>query len=59
MTIQVKIKNVYGKETIYPVCESAKAFATLAKQTTLTSREISLIKQLGYTIEVVHDAVSL
>ena len=59
MTIKVEIKNVYGNETIYPVCEIAKVFATLAKQTTLTQREINLIKRLGYTIEVVstHKAV--
>ncbi len=59
MSIQVKIKNVYGTEKIYPVCEQAKLFAQLAGQKTLTTREINLIKQLGYEIEVVQDKVSL
>ena len=53
MKIQVSIKQVYGKETIYPACKQAKLFADLAKQTTLTMREISFIKQLGYEVEVV------
>lgn len=54
MTIQVTIKNVYGKETIYPACARATYFASIAGQRTLTAREIELIKALGYTIEVVH-----
>lgn len=53
MKIQVTIKNVYGNDTIYPVCPTAKKLAELAKQKTLTSREINLIKSLGYTVEVV------
>jgi hypothetical protein len=26
-TIQIEIRSVYGNETIYPVCEKAKALA--------------------------------
>lgn len=59
MTIQVKIKQVYGKDTIYPVCEKAKLFADMANQKTLTDKEVNLIKQLGYSIAVVQEAVSL
>lgn len=53
MTIQVEIRNVYGEEKIYPICEKAKLFAQLAGQKTLMQRDIAIIKQLGYTIEVV------
>lgn len=53
MAIQVTIKNVYGNETIYPSCEKAKAFAALAGQKTLTMREITLIKSLGYAVNVI------
>ena len=56
MSIKVTIKNVYGNETIYPACENAQRFADLAKQKTLTPREIALIKALGYTIEVTQTA---
>ena len=52
MEITVKIKNVYGKDTIYPVCDKAKIFAKMVGQTTLTQRDINNIKELGYTIKV-------
>lgn len=52
MKILVSIKNVYGNETVYPECETAKVLAQLAGQKTLTTRTIQLIKQLGYTIQV-------
>ena len=52
MTITVKIRNVYGEERVYPVCEKAKIFARLAGTKTLTDHAIGLIKSLGYTIEV-------
>lgn len=53
MAIQVSIKSVYGKETIYPVCEKAKIFASLVEQSTLTRTDISRIKALGFVVEVV------
>lgn len=53
MSIQVQIKNVYGNETIYPVCDKAKTFAMMVGQKSLTRRDIDLIKKLGYTVEVV------
>ena len=52
MHIQVEIKNVYGKELIYPICASAKIFADIADTKTLTFETIQLIKRLGYTIEI-------
>lgn len=59
MSITVEVRNVYGNQTIYPVCETAKKFADLARQKTLTSREIRLIKELGYEIQVKQQAVAL
>lgn len=52
MTITVQIKNVYGNETIYPVCEKARLFAALAGTKTLTLVAIAQIKLLGYDITV-------
>lgn len=52
MTITVQIKNVYGNETIYPVCEKARLFAALAGTKTLTLVAIAQIKLLGYAITV-------
>lgn len=50
MQIIVKIKNVYGNEVIYPVCEKAKSFAAIAGTKTLTRNNICHIKDLGYSI---------
>ena len=52
MTITVEIKNVYGNELIYPVCDAAKNFAKLAGKKTLTRNTISIIKQMGYSVTV-------
>ena len=57
--IKVEIKNVYGKETIYPACEQAQIFAELVGQKTLTKGDIIKIKRLGYEIEVIQNAVKL
>lgn len=53
MTIQIQIKNVYGNETVYPVCAHAKFLASMAGTRTLTMDKLRLIKANGYTIEVV------
>lgn len=52
MQIIVKIKNVYGIEKIYPVCETANRLAALSVNKTLTREAIKLIKELGYTIKI-------
>lgn len=52
MNIMVKIKNVYGRELVYPVCPKAKALALLAGHETLTPDDIKVIKLLGYVLEV-------
>lgn len=50
--VTVKIKNVYGRELVYPVCSLAQIFCTIAKSQTLTKENIKSIKELGYTVEV-------
>ncbi len=52
MGITVKVKDVYGKRTIYPVDEAAKQFAAIAGTKTLTQSVIDHIKTLGYEIKV-------
>ena len=52
MTITVEVKNVYGNELIYPVCDTAKNFAKLAGKKTLTHNTISIIKSMGYSVTV-------
>ena len=50
--ITVRIKNVYGEEKIYPVCEKAKAFARIAGTKTLTRATIKEISDLGFHIDL-------
>ena len=52
MNITVKVKNNWGNEAIYPVCQSAKLFARIAGTTTITKEAKELIKQLGYKVQV-------
>lgn len=52
MKILVRLKEVYGKRHIYPVCDSAKLFAKIARTKTLTQSTIDDIKSLGYEIEI-------
>lgn len=53
MTIRVTIRSVYGNERIYPICDLAKTFAKLTNSITLSRESISLIKSLGYSIQVI------
>jgi hypothetical protein len=50
MNITVRIQDVYGKQTIYPVCDKAKTFAALTGCKTLTNAALTHIQSLGYTI---------
>jgi len=52
MEIIVKIKSVYGKRTIYPLCTMAKSFAAISGNKTLTDDVISVIKSMGFKIIV-------
>lgn len=52
MKITVKIRDVYGKEAVYPACPKAEAFARLANSKTLTERALTEIRALGYEVEV-------
>lgn len=58
-TITVQIKNVYGEEKIYPSCKESEFFAKLAGTKTLTKDKINLIKEMGYTINVQQNIVTL
>lgn len=48
--ITVQVRDVYGTEKVYPICDSAMQFASIAGTTTLTERVLKRIEALGYTI---------
>ena len=52
MQILVKIKNVYGNEMVYPVCDTALTLASLTGKKTFSTQDIALIKTLGYQVNV-------
>lgn len=46
----IEIRNVYGVEKVYPVCEKAHTFAEIAGTKTLTVEVLDRIKALGYEL---------
>ena len=59
MNITVEIKNTYGQDKIYPVCDKAKIFAQIAGTTTLLRRNIQLIQALGYEVNIKQQEMKL
>ena len=53
MQLQVTIKNVYGEDKVYPACDQSRLLAQLAQTKTLTPPSLSIIKALGYSLEVI------
>ena len=54
LIIQVKIKNVYGNELIYPACKASEAFARIAKKKTLDTYDLNNIRELGFEVKVIN-----
>jgi len=48
MEITVEVKNVYGQEKIYPVCDKAVLLTRLIGTKTIPHYALCLIKELGY-----------
>ena len=51
MKITVRIANVYGKPTVYPVCEKAKLFTKLTGKKTLSGADCRIMRELGVKID--------
>jgi hypothetical protein len=51
MQLIVEVKNVYGVERIYAVCNNSKLITKLKQSKTLNKEDISILRELGYTIE--------
>lgn len=54
-SIRVLIKNVYGVDNIYPLCDKAQLFCGLLKQKTLTHDNVEFIKAIGFRVFVEPD----
>jgi hypothetical protein len=51
MIIQVKIKNIYGKDLFYPL-NFVNELYTLTGNKTLSHRQIEALKAIGFTFEI-------
>jgi len=49
MNLIIEIKNVYGNELIYPICDKALKLCSLTGQKTFSKGAISTLKLLGYS----------
>lgn len=49
MDLTIQVKNVYGNELVYPICEKAIMLCQLTGQKTFNKEAIQLIKKLGYS----------
>jgi len=49
MELLIEIKNIYGRDVIYPICEKSQLLTRLSGNRTLTEEAIAVIKRLGYT----------
>ena len=59
MKIQIYTKNVYGNELVYPANESAKDFLLLTGAKTFSQNQLSIIRKLGYQIELLMPPASM
>lgn len=57
-TVQVRVRETYGVERIYPVCEIANIFTRLTRQKTFSHENIAAIRKLGFTVVVVQQTVT-
>jgi hypothetical protein len=51
MKITVRIANVYGKPTVYPVCEKAVLFTALTGKKTLSGADCRIMRELGVKLD--------
>jgi len=49
MNLIIELKNVYGNDLVYPICDKAKKLCELTNQKTFSKFAINKLKELGYT----------
>lgn len=52
--VEVKYKSNFGNDAFYPANETAMTFCALVNRKTITERDATFIKKLGYEIKVVN-----
>lgn len=59
MIITVSVLTYYGRQNIYPVCQTALHLARLTGKKTFSHNDIDTIKALGYSINVQQPEITL
>lgn len=59
LSIQVTVRQAYGQERVYPVCDKAKLFASLIGGKIFSPDDLRIIGLLGYKIEFIPQTVSI
>lgn len=49
MTLTIRVRQVYGKDMIYPECDKARAFLKALGLATFTPSAVAAAKALGYS----------
>jgi hypothetical protein len=52
MHIILQVRNVYGNDLVYPMCDTSALLARLAGAKTFNRGQLATIKALGYEIRV-------
>ena len=58
-TVRLLVKDQYGSKVLHPHNTTAQTFASIAGTKTLTLPTIKHIMALGYSVEYVHEGISL
>lgn len=59
MVLEVQLRQVYGRDLIYPVNQTAKQCAELVGRKTLLEVDLKRLTALGFTIEWVPSSIPL
>jgi hypothetical protein len=50
--LKLKVVLAFGQLRFYPDCEVSKGLAELADRTSLTRKQVELLKRLGYSLSI-------
>lgn len=50
MELNMKVKQVYGKDLVYPGCAKSELLSELLKKKTFDPKELQILVKLGYKI---------
>lgn len=53
LTFQIKVKNMWGKDMLFPANDTAHTFARLMRKKTFTWAELDLIAGMGFVVKTV------